>query len=93
MNDAEYQYIIVESFRPLVTAGLHGDIHIRPIPGQDPYLPTMHVQCDKIMSDTKVYPLGTRFRIKAKIVHYHTGAKFVSTHYTWPFEVLGLHKD
>ncbi len=52
-----YQYVIVESYKPKSTSGLHGDVHIRPIEGQD--LDTnMRVECSKELSDT-TEPLPT----------------------------------
>jgi hypothetical protein len=65
MNESEYQEIIVESFKPADTSGRHGPIHIRPIPGQNPFLETLSVSCSKELSYS--YPVGTKFRIKAKL--------------------------
>lgn len=82
----DYDYIIVQS---VLTneKGKHGPVHIRPLPGQDPYLDTMYVQCSKVMSND--FPIGTKFRIRAKIIYPKNGNRpFVSTHYTWPFDVL-----
>lgn len=93
MNHPEYSFIEAESFIPSDLSGRKGLVHIRPLPGQSPYETWMFVECSRAMTDTNRYPLGTRFRIKAKIVDYHTGATFVYSHYTWPFEVLGLPKD
>ena len=86
MKNQDYDYIIVESYRPPITAGLHGEIHIRPLPNQEPYLTTMHVECSKDLSNA--YPLGTKFRVKAKITQRGGGAKFIYSHYTWEYEVL-----
>ena len=57
----EYDYIIVES---VLTneRGKHGPIHIKPIPGQDPYLETMFVQFSKVLS--KNFLVGTKFKIR-----------------------------
>lgn len=87
MNEKEYSYIVVESYIPKNTSGLRGTVHIRPIPGKDPYLHDMHVQCSKTLSYD--YPVGTKFRIKAKIVYPVNGNKpFVSSHYTFDYEIL-----
>ncbi|CAD5257324.1 MULTISPECIES: hypothetical protein [unclassified Imperialibacter] len=83
---SEYQHIVVESFKPSNTAGRHGPIHIRPIPGQAPFLPHMHVRCAKELSEE--YPVGTRFRIRAKLTNREGGTPFIHSHYTWPYEVL-----
>ena len=86
MNEKDYSYIIVESFYPVKTAGLHGPIHIRPIKDQEPFLHTMFVECSKDLPDN--YPVGTRFRIKAKIVNKIGQRSFIYSHYSWPYEVL-----
>lgn len=38
----------------------------RQLPGQEPYLETMFVQCTKALSND--YPVGTKFKIRAKII-------------------------
>jgi len=70
MKNQEYDFIIVESYYPSNTNGLHGPVHVRPVhvrpvPNQEPYETTMHVECSKDLSYD--YPVGTQFRIKAKI--------------------------
>ena len=53
-----YRYCIVESYYPDGTAGLHGPIHIRPVPGQQ--FPThLHVECSKDLVNPKIHPVGT----------------------------------
>lgn len=85
MDKSLYKYIIVESVR--CNNGVqHGDIHIRPLPGQEPFTPYMFVECPSSMKHD--YPVGTRFRIRAKITCKEGGTPFIYTHYTWPFEVL-----
>lgn len=86
MEDHEYYQVVVESYIPVNRPGLHGDIHIRPISGQDPFTPDMHVECSKKLSEE--YPVGTRFLIKAKITSREGGRKFAYSHYRWAFKVL-----
>ena len=81
-----YDFIIVESFIPDDTSARHSMVHIRPLPFQDPYHESMFVECSKNLS--KNYPLGTRFRIKAKITSKEGGTPFVYSYYRWPYEVL-----
>ena len=85
MKELDYQEIMVESF---ITheSGKHGLVHIRPLPNQYPYLETMYVQCSKVLSND--YPVGTKFKIRAKIIKPEGRRAFASSHYTWPFEVL-----
>tara|TARA_B100001063_G_C16387190_1_gene368370 strand:+ start:281 stop:541 length:261 start_codon:yes stop_codon:yes gene_type:complete len=82
----EYERIIVESFIPEDNPGRHGEVHIRPLPNQEPYLSSYFVQCSKDLSNN--YDVGTKFRIKAKLTNRGGGKTFVSSHYTWPYEVL-----
>jgi len=86
MQKEEYSYLIVESNRPKKKSGLHGEIHIKPIAGQEPFTEDMHVECSKVLS--KEYPVGTKFKIKAKITSKEGGQPFAYSHYSWPFEVL-----
>jgi hypothetical protein len=82
-----YQYVIVESYLPENTSGLHGKVHIRPIEGQG--LDTnMHVQCSKELSDIKHFPIGTQFKIKAKITERLGGKPFLYSSYKWAYERL-----
>jgi hypothetical protein len=80
-----YELIIVESFLPESTAGLHGPVHIRPIEGQG-YPTDLHVECSKSLS--RDYPVGTRFRIRAKRTDREGGTPFLYSSWRWNFEVL-----
>jgi hypothetical protein len=82
----QYEHIIVESFIPEKTSGKHGLVHIRPLPDQHPYETSMFVECSKELSED--YPIGTKFRIKAKITSKLGGAHFIYSHYSWSYEVL-----
>ncbi|WP_417559177.1 hypothetical protein [Mesoflavibacter zeaxanthinifaciens] len=86
MKKEEYSYIIVESYKPKRISGLHGEIHIKPIAGQEPYTQDMHVECSKVLSNE--YPVGTKFKIKAKITNREGSKPFAYSHYSWSFEVL-----
>ena len=86
MKKQNYELIIVESYYPNFTSGLHGPIHIRPLPNQEPFSQFMHVECSKDLSYN--YPVGTQFRIKAKITQREGGAKFIYSHYSWIYDVL-----
>jgi hypothetical protein len=83
MNSSGYAYIIVESFNPRVKSTT--PTHIRPISGQGIYSTEMMVECSRKLLK---YPLGTRFKIRAKITDREGGRDFIYTNYTWPFEVI-----
>ena len=81
-----YQLVEVESYLPAETGGLHGKVHSRPCEGQG--LPrNMHVECSKSLS--KNYPVGTRFRIQAKLTDREDGGEFLYSYFGWSYEVLG----
>ncbi|SED74260.1 hypothetical protein SAMN02787142_3738 [Burkholderia sp. WP9] len=83
--DTHYEYVIVESFVPVETTGLHGAIHIRPAADQK-YPQTIHVECSKKLS--RDYPVGTRFKIRAKLTDREGGGQYLYSSYRWPVEVL-----
>jgi hypothetical protein len=47
---------------------------------------TLHVRSPKEMR--KSYPVGTRFRIYAKLTDREGGNPFLHTHHSWDYEVL-----
>lgn len=79
-----YQLVLVESYEPESTAGLHGKVHIRPIPGNG--FDGVHVQCSKALSND--YPPGTRFRLKAKLTDRKGGGQFLYSYHGWHVDVL-----
>jgi len=80
-----YQLVEVESYRAASTSGLHGKVHIRPCKGQG-YPELMHVECSKKLS--KDYPVGTRFRVRAKLTDREGGSKFLYSYFGWKYEVI-----
>lgn len=85
-DNPEYSFIIVESFKVENTSGKHGDIHIRPLKNQAPFSEMMFVECSKVL--TTEYPVGTKFKIKAKITSREGGSPFIYSHYSWKYEVI-----
>jgi hypothetical protein len=79
-----YVMVEIESL-PKKTSGLHGPVHIRPVEGR-PFPSNMHVRCSKSLSEE--YPVGTRFRIRAKLTDKGGSAEFLHSHHNWPYEVL-----
>jgi hypothetical protein len=80
-----YLKVVVESYRASSTSGLHGPIHIRPVAGQG-YSTMLRVRCPKELSYK--YPIGTKFIITAKLTDRGGGGEFLSTHHSWPYEVV-----
>lgn len=83
--DEPYRLVVVESFKPSATSGLHGEVNIRPAAGQG-LLTTLHVECAKKLS--RDYPLGTKFRIKAKLTDREGSGEYLYSNFNWPFDVL-----
>lgn len=81
----DYKEIIVESFRPTSTSGLHGEVHMRPAPGQF-YPQSLKVQCAKRL--TRDYPVGTRFKIRVKLTDRDGEGEYLSSYFGWPVEVV-----
>lgn len=80
-----YRQVVVESYAPRSTAGMHGSIHIRPVAGQG--LPvTLQVECAKRLS--RDFPVGTRFRLKAKLTDREDGGEYLYSYHGWRVEVL-----
>jgi hypothetical protein len=46
----------------------------------------IHVECSKKLSTD--YPLGTRFRIRARLTDREGGGQFLYSYFGWDFEVL-----
>ena len=83
-----YQTVVVESYHPSSTAGLHGPIHIRPIEGEF-FPPHLQVECSKALVDPKKHPVGTRFKIRAKLTDREGGGEFLYSYWGWPYEIVG----
>lgn len=80
-----YVMVEVESYLPKKTSGLHGKVHIRPCTGQG-YPENMRVECAKEL--TTNYPVGTRFRLRAKLTDREGTGEFLYSYFGWKFEVL-----
>lgn len=80
-----YEDVIVESYIPDRKGGQHGLVHIRPVPGGK-YPTTLNVECAKSLS--RDYPVGTRFKLRAKLVEKDTGGDFLYSYFGWKAEVL-----
>jgi len=82
---SNYVYVVVESYKPASTSGLHGDVHIRPIKGEQ-FPQNIKVQCSKDLS--KKYPLGTKFKIQVKLTDREGSGEYLYSSYKWPYDVI-----
>lgn len=62
-------------------------VRIRPIPGQA-FAPSLAVQCARRLSDTSLYPLGTKFLLFAKLTDRLGGTPFLYAYHGDPDVVL-----
>jgi hypothetical protein len=81
----KYVLVEVESYMPSQTNGLHGKVHIRPRAGQG-YPMTTHVECDNKLKTG--FPVGTKFRIKAKLTDRDGGGEYLYSYFGWPYDVI-----
>jgi len=80
-----YFDLVVESFLPASTAGRRGRVHVRPVDGQG-IDSSLFVECARAM--TLDYPVGTRFRVRAKYSNRKGRGAFLIAPYAWGFSVL-----
>lgn len=85
-QDNEYEWVIVESYVPTSTSGRHGKVHIRPVAGGR-YPSNLAVECSKKLSTN--YPVGTKFKIMAKLTDRDGGGEYLYSSFRWEYEVLG----
>ena len=88
-QSSPYCEVVVESFLPRFRSGLHGPIHIRPVLGQG-YTRDMFVECSKTLS--RNYPVGTKFKIQAKVTDRAGGRRYLYSNYRWPVVVMSESK-
>lgn len=81
----DYKQIVVESFRVANTGGRHGPVHVRPVSGQ-PFPQSLMVECARRL--TKDYPVGTRFKLYAKLTDKEGGGQYLYSYFGWPVEVM-----
>jgi hypothetical protein len=80
-----YIRMVVETYRES-GSGLHGDIHVRPVAGQQ-VSQNLRVRFPKALRFA--HPIGTRFLVYAKLTDKEGGSDFVHTNHAWDVEVLG----
>ena len=81
---SHYREIIIETLEN------HGEpaverIRARPLPGQG-FSPLMRVECSARMRES--HPIGTKFKILARVKNRLGGKDFLYCHYSWDYEVV-----
>ena len=79
-----YETVIVETYRE-VKPGKRGTIHVRPVSGQ-PFPTNMDVECSYKVREE--YPVGTKFKISARLKNRPGEPPHLYCHYRWPMEVV-----
>jgi hypothetical protein len=83
-----YVLVEVESYVPKNTSRLHGKVHIRPCNGHGyRYPPNRHMECAKERS--KNFPVGTRFRLRAKLIDREGVGEFLYRYFGWNYNGPG----
>jgi hypothetical protein len=73
--------VVVESFEAPKRSGHHGIIHVRPLLGQG--FDGLEVECAREMR--YAYPVGTKFKVTAKLSDKEGGAPYLKAPYAWGF--------
>ncbi len=84
--ETDYQWIFVESYYES-GSGLHGNIHVRPLAGQEPFKTHYRVECSKEMRNPAINPVPSKFKIRAKVTN-RQGTPLVYSNHTWPYSVI-----
>ena len=79
-----YVEVIIETYSS-IGEGSSASIRARPVAGQG-YPTTMKVECSKGMRYS--HPVGTKFKITAKITDKEGGTAFLYTNYNWKYDVI-----
>lgn len=84
MAGDHYRYVVVETYRAIGEAS-RSEVRVRPLPGQR--CPVgIHVECSKGMREQ--HPIGTKFKIRAKLKGMERSPEFLYSSYRWGYEVL-----
>lgn len=85
MQDTAYDYVIVESYRHKGGGTKHA-IGARVVAGQG-HSTSMRVECAAKMRTS--HPVGTKFRIRAKLTDKEGGTPFLYSNFNWKYTVVG----
>ena len=80
----KYHQITIETYHE-VKSGKSSRIHARRIVGER-YPQSLDVECSKAMR--KENPVGTKFRIWAKLTDRESGGEYLYTSWRWPYEIV-----
>jgi len=78
----KHHRVIVETYYE-IKSGKSSRIHARPVEGQG-FSTSLDVRCSRQMRSSK--PIGSKFKIYAKLTDREGGGEFLSTHHNWPWK-------
>ena len=81
---SHYREIVIETFENQGEPASER-IRARPVTGQG-LSTALRVECSEKMREG--HPVGTKFKITAKLTRKEGGAEFLYSHYNWPYFVL-----
>ena len=79
-----YREIIIETYEAYGEQSSER-VRARPLPGQG-LSTNMKVECSSKMREG--HPIGTKFKIQAKVTDREGGTPFLYSHYNWSYEVV-----
>ncbi|MEC9344033.1 MAG: hypothetical protein VYD64_09325 [Pseudomonadota bacterium] len=80
----EYEELVVETYFA-VKSGKTSRIHVRPVSGQA-YSTDADVECSRSMR--LLAPIGSKFKVYAKLTDREGGKDFLYSHHSWPLELI-----
>ena len=79
-----YNQILVETYFA-IKPGKSSRIHVRPVAGQG-YATDADVECSRSMRVSA--PVGSVFKVYAKLTDRESGKDFYYSHHSWPLELV-----
>jgi hypothetical protein len=85
ITSSAYHFIIVETYTNLDAKRGKDSVRVRPISGQTLFPIHLNVECSRAIREK--YPIGTQFRIKAKL-SVMKGKTYVYSSHNWPYQII-----
>ena len=80
----QYHQIVIETYSE-VKSGKSSHVHARPI-AEERYPQNLDVECSRAMR--REHPIGTKFRVWAKLTDRKSGGEYLYTSWQWPYEIV-----
>ena len=86
-DTSAYRQVLVESFVPPASTKRRAQVQIRPVEGQA-FSSTLSVQCASRLTNTRRFPVGTKFLLLAKMTDRLGGTPFLYAYHGDPDVVV-----